>query len=518
MESGRPFLRLFGLLAAVSVPGLVAQALLFVYAADLVASLGVGVTLLLSAVLAVAWATIVALLGGRAMTRDLREVLEFAERGGATDPPEAQSAAGDVLSPPQRRLSAALEERERQIAELARDMASTPITRTPIEAAVAVVGAARRVTSDPTWQLAVLRSADASLLPAGIYDDRPATAAQPVPDSHRWAASSDHPDAGPAMRARQVVGPWGAFMVVDASAGDQLSALLVAPWEGRATPTAAELALLSLVGQHAATAIEHALLYARLRGQTDDLNRMAVVQTDFLRGVSHDLQTPLTSIRALAGDLRGAPSTDAAARIDLDTIAHQADRLRRMVGQLLAVSRLEGGALQARQEVFRAAPVIQRTWDALRAVDHHFELVAEGPDHLLVADPDRFEQVLWAILDNAVKYSAPGTSVRVRLSSRPEPSGDGMLGEVAITDQGIGMDAATVGRATEQFFRADDARIASPDGSGVGLYAASGLVALMGGRLDITSRPGTGTSVVVSLPGEAADDTDSASTSGDSPK
>ena len=509
METGRPSLRLFGLLAAVSVPGLVGQALFFTYGADLVASLGVGVTLALSAVLALAWAALVALLGGRAVSRDLREVLELAERGRrAADSREGDGAAENAMTPPQRRLAAALQERDRQIAALASDMASTPITRTATEAAAAVVGAARRVTGDPTWQLAVLHSAEAGLLPAGVYDDRPASTPGPVRDLHAWAASTEHPDAGPGMRARQVIGPWGAFMIVDASAGDQLSALLVAPWEGRAAPTVAELALLSLIGQHAAIAIEHALLYARLRSQTDDLNRMAVVQTDFLRGVSHDLQTPLTSIRALAGDLRETPSTDPAARIDLDTIAHQADRLRRMVGQLLTVSRLEGGAVQPRQEVFRGAPVVQRTWDALRAVDHRFELVSEGPDHLLVADPDRFEQVLWAVLDNAVKYSPPGSTVRVRLSSRPQRGADGLLAEVAITDQGMGMDPATLARATEQFFRADDARLASPDGSGVGLYAAHGLLTLMGGDLSIASRPGEGTTVSLMLPGEAADDAD----------
>ena len=73
---------------------------------------------------------------------------------------------------------------------------------------------------------------------------------------------------------------------------------------------------------------------------------MAAIQTDFLRGVTHDLQTPLTSIRALAAELQEKPDTDAIARVDLQTIAYQADRLRRMVGQLLVVSRLEVGAVR----------------------------------------------------------------------------------------------------------------------------------------------------------------------------
>ena len=104
---------------------------------------------------------------------------------------------------------------------------------------------------------------------------------------------------------------------------------------------------------------------------------MAAVQTDFLRGITHDLQTPLTSIRAVASELKQSKKIDAAARADLETIAQQADRLRRMVGQLLAVSRLEVGALTPVQEVFRIAPVVHRTWDALRATAHHLVVEEE---------------------------------------------------------------------------------------------------------------------------------------------
>ena len=168
---------------------------------------------------------------------------------------------------------------------------------------------------------------------------------------------------------------------------------------------------------------------------------MAAVQTDFLRGITHDLQTPLTSIRALASELQGSEVVDAAARIDLETIAHQADRLRRMVGQLLAVSRLEVGELTPRQEVFRAAPLVRRTWDALRDTAHGFALEEAGPPHLVVADPDRLEQVLWALMDNAVKYSPAGSQVTVRIEGRAAPSGNGLVSEISISDAGPGMDA-----------------------------------------------------------------------------
>jgi signal transduction histidine kinase len=321
---------------------------------------------------------------------------------------------------------------------------------------------------------------------------------------HRWAATAEA--RGPAPRdARLVAGPWGAFTVMDVAAGDDLRAILLAPWEGRADPSPAELNLFGLIGQHAATALEHALLYNRLRLQTEELNRMAAVQTDFLRGITHDLQTPLTSIRAVASELKQSEGLDEEARTDLETIAQQADRLRRMVGQLLAVSRLEVGALTPVQEVFRAAPVVRRTWEALRAVDHRLVMEEAGPPHLVVADPDRLEQVLWALMDNAVKYSPAGSTIRVQLGLVDANAG-ARVSEIAIQDEGIGMDATTRTNAFEQFFRSDDARRLVPDGSGIGLYAARGLAVAMGGDISIESEAKVGTTVRLTLPAETTDE------------
>ncbi len=138
---------------------------------------------------------------------------------------------------------------------------------------------------------------------------------------------------------------------------------------------------------------------------------------------------------------------------------------------------------------------MERTWAALRA-DRPFELEVTGLPHLAVADEDRLEQVLWAVLDNAVKYSPIGSSVHAGVDARD--------GELAITvrDRGAGMDPQTRERAFEQFYRADAARRLAPDGSGVGLYAASGLMRAMGGRIEIASDVGEGTTVTLHVPAE----------------
>jgi signal transduction histidine kinase len=230
---------------------------------------------------------------------------------------------------------------------------------------------------------------------------------------------------------------------------------------------------------------------------------MAAVQSDFLRGITHDLQTPLTSIRALAAELGATEDLKAPAQRDLVNIAHQADRMRRMVGQLLAVSRLEAGALESRQEIFRAEPIVQRTWDALRDANHRFAFQSGGEPHLVVGDPDRYEQVLWALLDNATKYAPPGSEVSVSVTGRAGVDAT-LMSELAVTDQGPGMNQADQGRAFDQFFRGDDARKMVPNGSGIGLYAARGLVEAMHGHLELESAPDAGTTFRVTLPAERA--------------
>jgi len=504
MGIGRPSLRLLAVLLAAALPPLLAVGFVTLAQPTWMTRVGDLVAVLILAGGALLWVAGVAVLAARPMANEARSIAALAERGVATDRGAGTPGVDDGYSATQRRLATTLEDRSRQISELANLIREAPIAKDPTAVAHAMVDGARQVTGDPTWLLAVLRVPDSRDLEPGLYGPNPESEPGTLGEVHRWAATAE--GRGPSPRdARLVAGPWGAFAVVDVAAGDDLRAILLAPWEGRPDPSPAELHLFGLLGQHAATAVEHALLYTRLRDQTEELNRMAAVQTDFLRGITHDLQTPLTSIRAVASELQQSSGVDAAAQADLETIAQQADRLRRMVGQLLAVSRLEVGALTPVQEVFRVAPVVRRTWDALRATGHRLVVEEDGPAHLVVADPDRLEQVLWALMDNAVKYSPTGSTITVRLGLAGTDAHD-RGSEIAISDNGVGMDATTRANAFEQFFRSDDARRLVPDGSGIGLYAARGLVVAMGGDISIASDPGTGTTVRITLPAEMADE------------
>jgi signal transduction histidine kinase len=160
--------------------------------------------------------------------------------------------------------------------------------------------------------------------------------------------------------------------------------------------------------------------------------------------------------------------------------------------------------LTPRQEVFQSLPLVERTWAAIRSTDREFNLSTEGPDHLAVGDPDRLEQVVWALLDNAVKYS-PGESP-ISVVVRGVSDERGARSQITVADAGPGMDASTLRHAFEQFFRSEQARRLAPDGSGIGLYAARGLVEAMGGRIDVSSSLGHGTTFTVELPAELTEE------------
>lgn len=511
MDFARPGTRLLALLLIAAIPPLVAFAIATVVAEDWLASTGRGTALLIGTGLAIVWIALVALVGSRQLSAETQSMIEMVRRGVDADVNDSATNGSEAMSAAQRRVAATLEERNRQIALLASLSHEAPITGDAPQAARSVVRLARSLTGDPTWSLVILRVEPSALLHPGVYTVDEAAGLGQLEDVHRWASTLEAAATVPGG-ARHAVGPWGAFVIVDVDAGDDLRAILLAPWEGRSPPSPAELDLLALLGQHAATTIEHALLYTRLREQTDELNRIAAVQTDFLRGVTHDLQTPLTSIGALAAELMDTSGLNAAHRTNLDTIRHQADRLRRMVSQLLAVSRLEAGALTPRQDVFRAEPIVRRTWDALRA-DRPVSIGSHGAAHLVVGDPDRLEQVLWAVMDNAVKYSPAGSPIDIVICSREgDTSSDEAACEIAVTDHGTGMDAETRDHAFDQFFRADDARRLAPDGSGVGLYAARGLVRAMGGDIALDTQLGVGTTLTVTLPAEMAEEVETAQT------
>jgi len=250
--------------------------------------------------------------------------------------------------------------------------------------------------------------------------------------------------------------------------------------------------LFELFAIEVSAAIRNAQLYAHVETQNRRLIELDEAKDDFLRGVSHNLQTPLASIRGYAQQLEAERSDRR-----LGIITEQADRLSRMVRQLLTVTRIESGALRPRQDVLAPALRIRRTWEALGAADVPFRLEDDSGGWLAVADADQLDQVLWAILDNAVKY---GNRERVDATVGVDPVASRI--SITIVDHGPGVREDDRDRLFRRFERG--AERPSGEGSGLGLYVSRELCRAMDGDLVLApgSADGAGAALTITLPAE----------------
>ena len=254
---------------------------------------------------------------------------------------------------------------------------------------------------------------------------------------------------------------------------------------------AADQDLLELYASEVAVAIRNLELFDQVERQRLRLVELDTAKDEFLRGISHNLQTPLTSIRAYADQIAGERPDPR-----LSIIVEQADRLSRIVRQLMSVSRLEAGTLRPATEVMALAPRVRRAWDALGAAGLPFELTDDAAGWLAIADPDQLDQVLWALLDNAARYGA-GAPIRARVAPRlPE----GRLA-VTIADAGPGVQPEDRDRIFERYERG--AAGAGAEGTGLGLWVSRSLCRAMGGDLVLEpAGPEPGAAFTVLLPAE----------------
>jgi cell cycle sensor histidine kinase DivJ len=224
-------------------------------------------------------------------------------------------------------------------------------------------------------------------------------------------------------------------------------------------------------------------------------------KTRFLATMSHELRTPLNAIIGFAEILANdrVMPLDADKRGDYARLIHESGyHLLGVVNGILDMSRIESGNFDVLAEPFAVKPVIEGCCEmmALKAEASGLALVAEVARDLpeIVADKRALKQILINLISNAVKFTKPGGKVTVRA---------GLNGEeltVAVTDTGIGIDAADLPRLGAPFFQCGSAYDRPFEGTGLGLSVVKGLVELHGGRLEIASRLGEGTTVTVRLP------------------
>ena len=223
------------------------------------------------------------------------------------------------------------------------------------------------------------------------------------------------------------------------------------------------------------------------------------MKTDFVSTVSHELRTPLAAIYGAAMTLRRRDVAVEETQRDrlLEVVSSEADRLARIVNDILWASRLESGRMSIAIERCDAAAITAEVVDVLRSrAPEGIEVAVSKSRGLpqVAADPDKLRQILTNLIDNAIKYSPDGGRVEVEIGR------SGGRVRFRVTDQGLGIPPAEQDRIFEKFFRLDPNLTRGVGGTGLGLYISRELVTRMNGRIWVDSDGRTGSSFFLELP------------------
>jgi two-component system, OmpR family, sensor histidine kinase KdpD len=258
--------------------------------------------------------------------------------------------------------------------------------------------------------------------------------------------------------------------------------------------------LLSAVAAQIGLAVER----DRLRGEateTEILRRTDQLRGALLNAVSHDLRTPLAAIMASAGSLRqqDVEWTEAERQGFARDIEEEAARLNRLVGNLLDLSRIEGGSLRPQKGWYDFSSLLDDVVLRLQPVTRRHRLQISVPDDLpaLWLDPVEIGEVLFNLVENATKYAPPDTDIGIDVRR------DGDVVRVSVVDHGPGVPISALPRLFDPFYRVLDGK-SRPAGLGLGLAIVKGLVEAHGGQVWAENRAGGGARFVFTLPMSAA--------------
>lgn len=237
------------------------------------------------------------------------------------------------------------------------------------------------------------------------------------------------------------------------------------------------------------------------------IRRLETVRRDFVANVSHELKTPLTSIRGYTETLLSDEMPRDLQRQFLEVIYKNATRIHRIVDDLLDLSRLQSGGWQPDMQSVDVGELAQDVWSSYEesADKKQIAFTVSGDLAVVRADPDGLRQVLSNLFDNAIRYTPEGGSVRVRLHAVANPGRAGGIFEIEVKDDGFGIPSDALPRIFERFFRVDPARSRAAGGTGLGLAIVKHLVESMSGEVIAESELGKGTTIRVRLGAAEAD-------------
>lgn len=259
-------------------------------------------------------------------------------------------------------------------------------------------------------------------------------------------------------------------------------------------------------------------LYAELRdaferaSHAEALRQSEKLKSALLDAVTHDLRTPLTSIKAsittLLDEARGDKEAEQAINLDaesklemMEVIDEESDRLNRFIGGLIELARIEAGELHLRRQWGAVEEIISAALARASALTRGHEVSVEVENELpgMRVDERAVSEVVYTLLDNAAKYSPAGTSIRISAKQND----DGLI-QIVVEDEGAGIPADLRERVFDKFFRATrdgDVTTRQPTGTGMGLAIAKGIIEAHDGCIWIESgAQGKGTRVVFTLP------------------
>jgi two-component system sensor histidine kinase VicK len=248
------------------------------------------------------------------------------------------------------------------------------------------------------------------------------------------------------------------------------------------------------------------MMASQIESTLEELKKAERLRREFVANVSHELRTPLTGIRTYAETLaenRDIPpeTVDEFLRV----ILNESDRMANIVRDLLELSRFDAGSMELKFEEFSIERSVRDVYTAIaldaRKRGHEMNIEMERELPTVRGDRARIEQVFMNILTNAVKYTPSGGRVDIT------GGGYGDSVWVRISDTGIGIPPEDMPHVFDRFYRVDKARSRESGGTGLGLSIAREIIARHGGRIDIDSAPGEGTTVTITLPagGKAED-------------
>jgi two-component system phosphate regulon sensor histidine kinase PhoR len=227
-----------------------------------------------------------------------------------------------------------------------------------------------------------------------------------------------------------------------------------------------------------------------------DTERIEAMRRDFIANASHELRTPLTVIVGFLEIAMADPGLDVTTRTaHLTLMTEQAQRMQRLIQDMLTLSRLESDEFPLKRERVDIKLLVESIAAEARALSggrHTIEVAVDGPD--VMGSMEELRSAFANLASNAVRYSPNGGTIRLAWSRGPDALA------FAVTDCGIGIDPEHIPRLTERFYRVDKSRSRETQGTGLGLAIVKHVLLRHGGKLTITSQPGKGSTFAATLP------------------